>query len=133
MSFLIDTNTLSAHIRRPSGLAHRFTQHSGRLYLSTVSLAEFYVWIYRRENVKAALDAVEKLLYYEVSIIGFDQEIREDIRKTRVEMRRRGLDANPVDLMIASVALVHDLTLVTNNTRDFRNIPDLRFEDWLNS
>ncbi len=35
------------------------------------------------------------------------------------------------DLMIASVALVHDLTLVTHNTTDFRNVPDLRIEDWL--
>ena len=38
---------------------------------------------------------------------------------------------NPVDLMIAAVALVHDLTLVTNNTKDFQNIPGLRLEDWL--
>ncbi len=33
--------------------------------------------------------------------------------------------------MIASVALVYDLTLVTHNTADFRNVPDLRLEDWL--
>ena len=36
-----------------------------------------------------------------------------------------------MDLMIASVALVHDLTMVTHNTVDFRFIPDLRLEDWL--
>ena len=35
------------------------------------------------------------------------------------------------DLMIASVALVYDLTLVTHNTADFRNIPGLRLDDWL--
>lgn len=34
MSFLLDTDTLSAHLRRPSGLAHRFFQFSGRLYTS---------------------------------------------------------------------------------------------------
>jgi predicted nucleic acid-binding protein len=33
--------------------------------------------------------------------------------------------------MIASVALVHDLTLVTHNTADFRFIPGLRLDDWL--
>lgn len=33
--------------------------------------------------------------------------------------------------MIASVALLHNLTLVTHNTADFRNIPGLRLEDWL--
>lgn len=133
MSFLIDTNILSAHIRRPAGLAHRFEQHSGQLYISTISLAEFYVWIYRRENVKAAIEAVEKTLYYEVSAIGFDAECAKTFGKTRIEMRKQGLEANPVDLMIASVALVYDLTLVTNNRKDFRNIPSLRLEDWLTS
>jgi tRNA(fMet)-specific endonuclease VapC len=33
--------------------------------------------------------------------------------------------------MIASVALVHDLTLVTHNTADYQNIPGLRLDDWL--
>ena len=32
VSFLLDTNILSAHLRRPAGLAHRFFQHAGRLY-----------------------------------------------------------------------------------------------------
>ena len=39
MSFLLDTNILSAHLRRPSGLAHRFVQYYGRLYTSSVVLA----------------------------------------------------------------------------------------------
>ena len=33
--------------------------------------------------------------------------------------------------MIGSVALHHDLTLVTHNTVDFRNIPGLHLEDWI--
>jgi tRNA(fMet)-specific endonuclease VapC len=34
-------------------------------------------------------------------------------------------------LLIASVALVHDLTLVTHNTADYQNVPGVRLEDWL--
>ena len=33
MSFLLDTDTCSFHLKRPSGLMHRFVQHSGRLYI----------------------------------------------------------------------------------------------------
>ncbi len=33
--------------------------------------------------------------------------------------------------MIASVALAHDLTLVTHNLKHFSEIPGLRVEDWL--
>ena len=36
-----------------------------------------------------------------------------------------------LDLMIASVALVHNLTLVTHNTAHFIRIPGLRLDDWL--
>lgn len=50
MSYLLDTNILSAHLRRPSGLQHRFVQHSGRLYTSSVALAELYDWAYRRPD-----------------------------------------------------------------------------------
>jgi len=34
MSFLLDTNICSAHLKRPGGLAHRMIQYSGRLYTS---------------------------------------------------------------------------------------------------
>ena len=36
-----------------------------------------------------------------------------------------------MDLMIAAVAFVHDLTLVTHNTQHFADIAGVRLEDWL--
>ena len=46
MSFLLDTNIVSYHLKRPRGLMHRFVQHSGHLYVSSVALAELYVWAF---------------------------------------------------------------------------------------
>ena len=131
MSFLLDTNVLSAHLRRPSGLAHRFMQHSGRLYTSSISLAELYVWVFRRDDPTSALAAVERLLHYEVSVVGFDEDCAKRFGRVRAELRRQGIEVDSVDLMIASVALVFDLTLVTHNTTDFRQIPELGLQDWL--
>lgn len=34
------------------------------------------------------------------------------------------------DLIIAAIALTHDLTLVTHNSREFNRVPVLRVEDW---
>ena len=50
MTFLLDTNVISFHLRRAAGLTHRFNQHSGRLYTSSVCLAELFVWAHRRQN-----------------------------------------------------------------------------------
>jgi predicted nucleic acid-binding protein len=50
MSFLIDTDTASAHLRGTRNVTSRLLQYTGRLYMSTVSLAELKSWIYRRKT-----------------------------------------------------------------------------------
>jgi tRNA(fMet)-specific endonuclease VapC len=131
MSFLLDTDHLSAHSRRPSGLAHRFIQHSGRLYTPSIALAELYVWAYQRRDPVAALASIEKMLLHEVSVVDYDDDFAKDFGRIRVELRRKGIEVPSMDLLIASVALVHNLTLVTHNTADFQNILGLRLDDWL--
>ncbi|NLF68455.1 MAG: type II toxin-antitoxin system VapC family toxin [Candidatus Anammoximicrobium sp.] len=129
MSYLLDTNIVSAHLRRPAGLTHRFIQHSGRLSIPTLVLAELYAWAYGRDNPTPLLEKIRRLLD-DVELLGFDQDTAERFGIIQTQLLRRGITVNPVDLMIASVALVHDLTVVTHNTKDFQNIPGLRLEDW---
>ncbi len=130
MSFLLDTDTCSYHLRRPSGLTHRFVQHSGRLFIPTTGLGELYAWAYRRAD-PATLAAVNRFLQFEVAVLDFDGRCAEQFGKLRGSLRRQGLSVPTVDLMISSVALVHDLTLVSHNVKDYRNVPNLRMEDWL--
>lgn len=133
MSYLLDTNILSAHLRRPAGLQHRFVQHSGRLYTSSVVLAELYEWTCRRSDPAAALAAVDKMLMHEVATIDFDNDCAKQCGELRAELRQKGIGVGALDILIAAVALLFDLTLVTHNTNDFQKIPGLRLEDWLAS
>ena len=131
MSFLLDTNVVSRYLKRPGALAHRFMQHSGRLYVSSVALAELYVWAFGKPNPASTLAAIDVMLNDEVQRLDYNDDCARAFGRLRVEMRPRGLSVNPVDLLIASVAIVYDLTLVTNNTAHFQNIPGLRLDDWL--
>jgi tRNA(fMet)-specific endonuclease VapC len=131
MSFLLDTDVCSAHLKRPAGLMHRFVQHSGGLAISTVALGELYVWAYRRPNPTPALDRIRQDLLADVVVLPFDADCSECFGRVRGQSLLYGLSLSRIDLMIASVALVHDLTVVTHNTADFRRIPNLRIEDWL--
>lgn len=133
MSFLLDTNILSAHLRRPSGLTHRFVQYSGRLYTSSISLAELYVWVFGRPNPAPVLSSVETLLTHEVGVIPFDTDCAEEFGRLRAELKAGGIGVDNMDLLIAATALVYGLTLVTHNTAHFKNIPELRVENWLAS
>ncbi len=130
MTHLLDTNICSAHMRRPGGLAHRFFQHSGGLAIPTIVLAELLAGAYGRPKPDRLLSLIADLLQ-EVTVLVFDEACAEEFGRVKGGLEQRGLSAPDVDLMIASVALVHDLTLVTHNTADFRNIPGLRLEDWL--
>lgn len=130
MSFLLDTNICSAHIRRPGGLAHRFIQHTGRLWMPTIVLAELYAGAYLLDQPDRILSGITELRN-DVGLLGFDETCAEEFGKLRGQLKRLGIIRNPVDLMIATVALAYDLTLVTNNTRHFQDIPGLGLEDWL--
>ncbi len=130
MSFLLDTNICSAHFRRSAGLAHRFMQHAGRLYLPSIGLAELYAGAYHRPDPAPLLAKINELLD-DVSVLGFDSSCAEQFGRVRGMLLQQGLSVNTTDLMIAAVALVHHLTLVTHNTADFQFIPGLQFEDWL--
>jgi predicted nucleic acid-binding protein len=131
MNFLLDTCTISAHVRRPAGLQARFIQYSGRLYLSSIALAELHVLAYRLDNPTPRLDAIEEVIRGEVAVIDFNVDCARVAGRLRADLIRRGADVPPIDLLIGSVAVAYDMTLVTHNTADFLPIPGLRLVDWL--
>jgi tRNA(fMet)-specific endonuclease VapC len=131
MSFLLDTNICSAHLKRPAGLMHRFIQHSGRLHIPTIVLGELYAWAFHRKDPTQVILRIENDLLTDVAVLDFDSRCAKKFGEVRGQLLQQGISVSRLDLLIASVALVHDFTLVTHNTADFQNIPGLRLEDWL--
>lgn len=86
MSFLLDTNICSAHIKQRGGVAHRFTQHSGRLHLSTIVLGELYSWAYRRRDPSKLLAVFERDILQEVTVLDFNRACPERYGKLRGEL-----------------------------------------------
>lgn len=48
-------------------------------------------------------------------------------------LRSAGVRISSMDLKIASIALVHNATLLSANLRDFERVPGLKVEDWLHA
>jgi tRNA(fMet)-specific endonuclease VapC len=131
MSFLLDTNICSAHLRKPAYLTHKFNQYSGRLYLPSIVLGELYAWAYSRDNPDDLLTLIADEFTKILTVLHFDESAAIEFGKIRGKFIRQGIKFSFMDLSIASIALAHDLILVTHNTVDFCNIPNLRLEDWL--
>ena len=66
-----------------------------------------------------------------LGIMDFDAASAEVYGRLRSELERQGLPLADADLMIASIALHHDLTLISGNTRHFARVPGLKLENWL--
>ena len=98
--------------------------------ISSVTLAELYAGAYKHSQTTRLLALIGDLLQ-EVQVIDFDSACAERFGQVRGLLLQQGISVPTTDLMIASVALVHNLTLVTHNTADYQNIPGLRLDDWL--
>ncbi|OGU42581.1 MAG: hypothetical protein A2X61_17130 [Ignavibacteria bacterium GWB2_35_12] len=92
---------------------------------------ELYYGAYKSRNQKNTLKNLNEFLSC-FSDIPFDFESAEICGRIRSELEKKGTPIGPYDLMISSVTLSHDLILITNNTREFSRINDLKIEDWEN-
>jgi len=131
MSFLLDTNICSVYLKTQGCLAHYFLQYNGGLFISTVALGELTTWAYRRADSGKLLRSIRDDLLIDIQILAYEEDAAWLFGKLRAGMLNSGIVVNPVDLMIAAIAIQHDLTLVTHNTKHFNAVPGLRIVDWL--
>lgn len=117
-------------MRRPAQLAHRFVQYFDQLAMPTIVLGELYAGAYKHPHPARLVGLIQDLLQ-EIYVFNFDTDCAEQFGRLRGHSLQQGTPVSTIDLMIASVAVVHDLTLVTHNTKDFQNVPGLRMVDWL--
>lgn len=107
---LYDTDVFVDHLRG----AHKLVPAAGRLAYSVVTRCELFAGRHVDEETVHAL------------LTPFDEiEIGRDVAERAGRIRREANVRTP-DALIAASALNEDLTLVTNNVRDFELIPGLR-------
>jgi tRNA(fMet)-specific endonuclease VapC len=130
MSFLLDTDICSASMKGLPAVSNRFVQYGGRLHMSAVTSGELFAWALRAKASPKRLQSLLDLLK-EVHVLPVDQSVARKFGEVRAWQLGRGLSSPDLDLLNGSVALLHNLTLVTHNTQDYINIPGLTLEDWM--
>lgn len=130
MSFLIDTDICSAHLRNVSGVTNRFMLHTGQLHISVLTFGELLSWTLRSKSPPKYQQALLKLLA-DVIVLDVDQTVAQKFGEVRSQLLDKGTPVASIDLMIGATALIHGLTMVTHNVQHFSKIPGLTVDDWL--
>lgn len=129
MSFLIDTDICSAHLKNDRVVAGKVMLHFGGLSVSVVTVGELLTWARRAKASSNHLKMVQDFLTA-VDVIDVDLAVARKYGQIRAALLDQGRDPGPMDLLNAATALVHNMTMVTHNVADYALIPGLTIEDW---
>jgi len=130
--FMLDTNICVELLRgRAPGLLERLRQFEiDEVGISSITLAELQYGV-AKSSRPARHEALLAEFCAPLAITPFDHLAAETYGHVRVELERAGTPIGPLDTLIASHALALDVTLVTNNEREFNRVSGLLVENWL--
>lgn len=131
-SHLLDTN-LCISLLRGGDVGNRIfgkiqTFQPGELAVASVTVAELAFGA-ERSTRNSESKRVRRMLK-DLVVLDFDESSAWIYGELRQKLTNDGQMIGGMDLLIASVALNSQLTLVTHNTREFARIKTLKLVDW---
>ena len=130
MAYLIDTDIIIFALRGDKTVLAKFEENKNiPISISMITYAELVFGAKRSQNERTNMlkvNRIREIYPVEESNIGI-MELFADIK---TKMYAQAIRIEDMDLFIAATAIYNDLTLVTNNTKHFENIPLLKLENW---
>lgn len=132
MEYLLDTNTCIYIIRKkPIRVLERFQSLSlGSVGISSITLAELQHGVVKSVHFNENQQALHEFLV-PIDILDFDYEAAMRYGEIRAYLEKTGQLIGPLDMLIAAHAKSLDVTVVTNNEKEFKRVPGLKVENWI--
>ena len=97
--------------------------------ISTVTLSELIYGAEKSQHKEKNLEALTGFLV-PIDILPWDESAAKSTGEIRAVLEKSGKVIGPYDLQIAGQALSLNLTLVTNNEKEFSRVKGLKIENW---
>ena len=128
---LLDTDIISYYMRSDEQVVANYTQHIdlyGFVYISRISVLEILGGL-KIKNATTQIQQFRNFLAQNqiLELTPYAAEIASDIF---AELYKQGKHSGNYDVLIASIAIENELSLCTNNTKDYQNISQLNLVNW---
>jgi tRNA(fMet)-specific endonuclease VapC len=132
MQYLLDTDTCSFIMRQSSAtLLEKFHNiPDNAVGMSVITQGELLAGL-ARKPLATKLKARFANLCLGVTVLDLPSSAAAHYGSLRPHLEQKGSVIGGNDLWIAAHALALELTLVTNNTREFKRVPGLQIENWI--
>jgi tRNA(fMet)-specific endonuclease VapC len=131
LAFLLDTNACIDYFtgRYPRVVTRLQNSSPEDLFLSVVVVAELRYGADHSARRRANHSRIDALIE-EIEPLDFDLRAAATYGRVRAQLEAGGTPIGPNDMLIAAHALSRGLTVVTDNTTEFRRVKGLKVENW---
>ena len=130
--YLLDTNIciyIAKH--KPIEVLQRFQLlEVGQVGMSVITHGELTHGAYKSQQPQLALSKLQQLVEL-IPVMPIAATVSEHYGQIRSSLEKAGTPIGNNDLWIAAHALDLQVTLVTNNVREFERVPSLKLENWV--
>jgi tRNA(fMet)-specific endonuclease VapC len=129
--YLLDSNICIAWLKGNKTVVQRIIA-AGENQVCLCSTVKAELWYGAGKSQRVAENQAGLVRFFgDFYSLPFDDEAALQSGQIRANLAKQGAPIGPYDLQIAAIALVHSLTVVTHNTREFTRVQGLLLEDWL--
>lgn len=130
-NYIIDSDILIYFLKGKKEVVEQLLKiPSANLYTTRINCTELLYGAYNSTKIEENLKRIVPFLE-NFQIIEFNQNSSEIFAKLKSKLKKDGKIIADMDLMIASITIAENYTLVTNNTKHFERIKDIQLENWL--
>lgn len=116
--------------QRPPEVIRKFkSMDIGSIYVSSITVSELQYGVSKSRQKKRNAQRLNEFLA-PFEILPYDEDAAGRYGAIRADLEKNGYVIGPLDMLIAAHALSKNLTLVTNNEREFQRIKNIRIENW---
>jgi len=130
--YLLDTNICIYAIKNKSSHVLEIIKERSKygIYISSLTIAELEYGIENSNRVEENRIALLKFISI-FNILSFDDKDAIPYGILKAKMKKKGNMIGPIDMLLAAQALSKDLIFVTNNTKEFIRIDNIKLENWI--
>jgi tRNA(fMet)-specific endonuclease VapC len=128
---LVDTDILSFYFKGDPKVVAKFNHYLEAFDIINISIITYFEIIGGLKSKRAEKQLIEfEEFVSNNTIIHITEASAKLSAEIYAVLRQKGITIGTSDLLIAGISIENELTLITNNTKHYDCIDDLKIENW---